>query len=211
VPFRDDLIERTIEQLGQMLTRLLVQQVDPAELEAFVQQTYQKHTGINGQLLRQLSSTDILQTLNTTGHLDKEKSYLLAALLEAESAIAERQNQEGFDLKLKALDLYLEAAMANVGIEDVQARIHKLVKELEAFVLPEASEWRLFYYEVKQKQFAQAENRLFDLQERLGVDAVKLKALRFYELLQQVSDDDLEKGGLSREEAEEGASDFESS
>ena len=208
MPFRDDLIERTIEQLGQMLARLLVQQVNPAEIEAFVAQTYQKYTGINGQLLKQLSSTDILQTLNTTGQLDKEKSYLLAALLEAESVIAEQQNQEGFDLKLKALDLYLEAALTNVGIDEVHQRVRKLNNELEDFILPEITEWRIFDYQVKQQQFAKAENRLFDLLERLGAEAVKYKALEFYKFLDTLRDDDLEKGGLSRGEVEEGKRTF---
>ncbi len=210
MPFRDDLIERTIEQLSQILSRMILHQASPVELEGFVQSTYQKHTGIDGTLLRKLSSQDILQTLNTTGQLDKEKSYLLAALLEADSIIAEGQNQEGFDLKLKALDLFLEATLANVGIDDIHQRIQNLVVSLEAFILPETTEWRLFDYQVKQQQFAQAENKLFDLKERLGLEAVRSKALEFYEGLKKYSDADLEEGGLSREEVEMGINDFES-
>ena len=93
MPFRDDLIERTIEQLSQILSRMLLHQTSYAELKTFVQETYQKYTGIDGNLLRQLSSQDILNTLSTTGQVDKEKAYLIAALLEAESVIAEQDKE----------------------------------------------------------------------------------------------------------------------
>jgi hypothetical protein len=198
MPFCDDLIERTIEQLSQILSRMLLHQVSPVELETFVQTTYQKYTGIDGTLLRQLSSQDILNTLNTTGQLDKDKAYLIAALLEAESSVT----SDNVDLKLKALDLYLEAALDNAGMDDIHQHIEKIIHELNDFILPEATEWRLFNYEVLKQHFARAENRLFDLKRRLGDEAVKPKVLEFYTLLQNTSDEDLEKGGLTREEVE---------
>jgi hypothetical protein len=205
MPFRDDLIERTIEQLSQILSRMILHQVSPIELETFVQDTYQKYTGIDGKLLRRLSSQDILNTLSTTGQLDKEKAYLLAALLEAESVL----EPNTLDLKLKALDLYLEAALANTGIDDIHQRIEKVSTSLSDFILPEETEWRRFRYEMQQQRFAKAENRLFDLKDRLGVEAIKPKALEFYSLLQNTSDEDLGKGGLSRAEAESILEDFE--
>ncbi len=205
MPFRDDLIERTIEQLSQILSRMLLHQTSYAELESFVQQAYQKYTGIDGNILRQLSSQDILNTLSTTGQVDKEKAYLIAALLEAESVISE-QDQES--LKLKALDLYLEVALADSGIEDTPQRIQKLAKELEGFILPKVTEFRLMDYDLKQGYYAQVEDRLFDLRGRLGIEAVKAKGLESYSYLSKLSHDELEKGGLSQEEVQSGMKDF---
>jgi hypothetical protein len=208
VPFRDDLIERTIEQLSQILSRMILHQTSYAELETFVQQTYQKHTGIDGNLLKQLSSQDILSTLKTTGQMDKEKGYLIAALLEAESVMAQ-QDQEG--LRLKALDLYLEAALADAGIEDLHQRIDRLRADLATFVLPEASEWRLFRYVVKREEFDKAETKLFEILEQFGATKIlNDEGHMFYKSLLHLSDDDLERGGLPRVETEEGYTDFKS-
>lgn len=205
MPFRDDLIERTIHQLSQILSGMLFHQTGPSELESFLQQTYQKHTGTNGNLLKQLSSQDIISTLKTTGQMDKEKGYLMAALLEAESLLVEDQAP----LKLKALDLYLEAALADAGMEDLDQRIEHLGAALETFVLPEVSQWRLFRYALKQKAFDKAETRLFDILEQFGItETLSDEGHVFYQALFHLSDGDLTRGGLPRAETEEGYAEF---
>ncbi|MGL4608565.1 MAG: hypothetical protein ACRCYY_02605 [Trueperaceae bacterium] len=163
MPFRDDLIERTLEQLNATLQKILQTPSDIDKAEAVLAEAYQKHIGTDGQLLKRLSSQEILSTLQTTNTLDKEKSYLIAALLEAEAWVHETIGQDSSEAQLKALDLYLEAALKNVGADDVDARVKRLAKALEDFVLPEATEWRLFHYEVKEAQFDKAETRLFEL------------------------------------------------
>ncbi len=209
MPFRDDLIERTLEQLNATLQKILQTPSDIYKAEALLEEAYRKHIGTDGQLLKQLSSQELLSTMQTTGILDKEKSYLIAALLDAEAWVQETVGQDSSKAQLKALDLYLEAALANVGADDIHERIARLTKPLEVFVLPEATEWRLFHYEVKREEFDKAETRLFEL---LGTSTdtqkVTTQGQAFYKHLLNLKDDVLEKGGLPRAEVEEGYATF---
>ncbi len=205
MPFRDDLIERTLEQLNASLQKILQTPSDIYQAEAVLEEAYRKHIGTDGQLLKQLSSQELLSTMQTTGVLDKEKSYLIAALLDAEAWVHEKVGQDSSEAKLKALDLYLEAALANVGADDIHERVARLTKTLQDFVLPEATEWRLFHYEIKREQFDRAETRLFELLESSGAtEKVLAQGHAFYNHLLSLSDDVLEKGKLPRDEVEEG-------
>jgi hypothetical protein len=205
MPFRDDLIERTLEQLNTTLQKILQAPSDIYKAEAVLEEAYQKHIGTDGKLLRQLSSQQLLSTMQTTGVLDKEKSYLIAALLDADAWVHETVGQDRSEAKLKALDLYLEAALVNVGADDIHERITKLTETLQNFVLPEATEWRLFHYEVKRQQFDKAETRLFELLEQAGItEKVISQGKAFYNHLLQLSDEVLEQGGLPRAEVQEG-------
>jgi hypothetical protein len=211
VPFRDDLIERTLEQLNATLQKILQTPSDVYKAEALLQEAYQKHIGTDGSLLKQLSSTEILSTIQTTGILDKEKSYLIAALLDAEAWVHEKVGQDSSEAQLKALDLYLEAALANVGADDIHERIARMTTALGAFVLTEATEWRLFHYEVKREQFAKAETKLFELLEAArDREKVLAQGHAFYKHLLNLSNAVLEKGNLPRAEAVEGYADFKS-
>jgi hypothetical protein len=211
VPFRDDLIERTLEQLNATLQKILLTPSDVYKAETVLQEAYQKHIGADGRLLKQLSSTEILSTIQTTGILDKEKSYLIAALLDAEAWVNGRVGKDSSETQLKALDLYLEAALANVGADDIHERIARVTTALEAFILPEATEWRLFHYEVKREQFAKAETRLFEiLVSTTDLEKVTAQGHAFYRHLLGIGDDVLEQGGLPRAEVKEGYADFKS-
>jgi hypothetical protein len=205
VPFRDDFIERTLEQLNATLQKILQTPSDVYKAEAVLQEAYQKHIGTDGRLLKQLSSHEILRTMQTTGNLDKEKSYLIAALLDAEAWVHEKIGQDSSDTQLKALDLYLEAALANVGADDIHERITKIMASLEAFVLPEATQWRLVHYEVKREKFDKAETRLFEIVEATNdTQKVRARGHDFYKHLLGLTDDTLEKSNLPRSEVEEG-------
>jgi hypothetical protein len=209
VPFRDDLIERTLEQLNTTLQKILQTPSDIYKAEAVLEEAYHKHIGTDGKLLKQLSSQELLSTMQTTGVLDKEKSYLIAALLDAEAWVQEKAGQDSSETRLKALDLYLEAALANVGADDIHERIQRLTETLEDFVLPEATEWRLFHYEVKQEKFDRAETRLFDLLEVSNDrEKVRTQGHTFYKQLLGLRDEVLEKGSLPRREVEEGYATF---
>jgi hypothetical protein len=209
MPFRDDLIERTLEQLNATLQKILQTPSDIYKAEAILEEAYQKHIGTDGHLLRNLSSQELLSTMQTTGILDKEKSYLIAALLDAEALVQETVGRDSSEVKLKALDLYLEAALANVGADDIHERVGRLTMTLEDFVLPEATQWRLFHYEVKRERFDKAETRLFEMLEAsYDTEKVSVQGNAFYKHLLSLKDDVLEKGNLPRAEVAEGFAAF---
>jgi Family of unknown function (DUF6483) len=210
VPLRDDLIEKTSQQLSGVLKSLELQDnPDTDQARTMLQAAYQQFTGTDGTLLRQLSSTDILRTLSVSGKPDPERGYVIAILFEVEARLEQLSGRVSSDLEIKALDLYLEAALGNIGAEDIQERLETTKRKLEAFVLPEISEWRLFHYEVKREHFARAETKLFELLGQLGsTEKVKAEGKAFYQMLLQMSDDALELGNLPRDEVEEGYATF---
>lgn len=206
VPLRDDLIQKTSQQLAAVLYSLEVEEnPDTRQARLMLHAAYQQFTGTDGALLRHLSSADILKTLSVSGKPDPERGYVIAILFEVEARLEHLSGQSTSDLEIKALDLYLEAALGNIGADDIHERIATTGERLESFVLPEASEWRLFHYEMKCERFDRAETKLFELLERLGLTkTVNDEGHRFYKMLLQLSDDVLGRGGLPPEEVAEG-------
>jgi hypothetical protein len=210
VPLRDDLIQKTSQQLAGVLHSLeLEENPDTSQARTLLQAAYQQFTGTDGALLRQLSSSDILKTLSVSGKPDPERGYVIAILFEVEARLEHLSGDSTSDLEIKALDLYLEAALGNIGAEDIHERIATTRGRLETFVLPEISEWRLFHYEVKRERFDEAETKLFELLEQFGSSKIANdEGHKFYKILLHLSDDVLEGGGLPREEVEEGYAAF---
>ena len=106
--------------------------------------------------------------------------------------------------------MYLEAYLAAPQScpEDAPVKIAFLASKLSGFLVPEAAQRKLFvYYEIR-GDYAQAENMIFHLAEGGAADAPAMGAA-FYERLQAQSDEELERGGLPREEMEEGFEAFE--
>lgn len=112
--------------------------------------------------------------------------------------------------RLKALDLYLEAARAGLDEDDLEQRIAGLRAALAEVALPEPSHWRAFQYAAETGRFAEAEDLLFEGVERFGAGAeVTTRGRAFYRDLEAAADEALAAGGLPRDEVAEGRSAFE--
>jgi hypothetical protein len=205
VPLKDDLIQRTIEQLDDTLreaVRLGAGAYEAAILE--IDAMYKRHLGGTRQLVHSLASEQLLEILSSAGPLDHEKTYLIASLLRAEAELIETQ-QLAARLRCKALDLFLEAEVAGLSLEGGTARIGELQSALAGRDLPAATLWRLFDFQKLQERYAGAEDVLFELLERFGSTADLIQRGRaFYQELLGLSDEVLEAGGLPRDEVEEG-------
>ena len=213
MPLKDDLIQQTLKQLAATL-QALSGPSDPQGLEqaeTSLQEAYRQHTGSEPALFRQLPSDQLLGVLSSAGILDREKAYLMATLFETEVALLKKVGEGSpVTLQLKALDLYLEAALAELDVDDLNDKIARLSAELSGFVLPEATEWRLFEFAVMQGDYAEAEDRLFRLLETLGLTPeVAQRGQRFYGRLRALPEEKLAAGGLPLAEVEEGRATFE--
>lgn len=213
MPLKDDFIQRTLEQLAEVVRALagLQQPEDVTEAERFIEGIYRQHTGSEAALLRRLSSEQLLQVLSSAGVLDREKAFLLAGLNEAEAALIEAKGEAGASAaQVKAFDLYLEAALAELDVSELHDHVRRLRLSLDAYVLPEATEWRWFSYLAQQGHYAQAEDQLFELLARLGPTAeVAARGRRFYQGLEHQPDAKLSAGNLPRGEVREGRAAFE--
>ena len=213
MPLKDDLIQRTLEQLTDVVRALagLTTTQDISVAEAALQEAYREHTGADATLFRQLPSDQLLTVLSSAGVLDREKSFLIATLFEVEAGLAKAKGENApVTLQLKAFDLYLESALAELDFDTLDERIANMRAELADFVLPEATQWRVFDYDVLRGHYADAEDGLFGLLETFGPsDYLNQHGRGFYRSLQARTDAELSAGGLPRAEVEEGLTNFE--
>ena len=212
MPLKDDLILRSLEQLAEVVRALAGNVSTQAieEAEATLANAYHQHTGSEARLFRQLPSEQLLSVLSSAGALDKEKAYLIGSMFSVDARLEQvKGNDAPVNLQLKALDLHLAAANAELDVEDNDEQIERLLGKLSVYVLPDATQWRLFDYAVISKNYADAEDKLFGLLERLGTtQAVQERGEAFYAHLRKMNDATLEAGGLPRDEVEEGSSAF---
>lgn len=223
MPIRDELIQRTIQQIAAMLARLVTdrtaQAITAPEFEAAEQELdslYLANLGTSRALIHRLGTEDLLDVMRSAGSVHAERAYVLGALLSTEAAIVAAYAGEGsasaYAMRESALDILLEAGAAQLGEPDLQERVDQLVQHVPQEQWPVERFERLVRYEAERGEFAEAETALFTWLERAGSAEERLQAADaangFYALLEQVEDEDLAKGGFSRDEIGEGRADF---
>lgn len=211
MPLKDDFIARALEQLAEAVRALtaLQSEQNAENLRAVLEEAYREHTGSKASLFHTLPSEQILHILKSAGTLDREKAFLMAKLFQAEAALAKLRGDAQDRYQLKALDLSLEAALADLDMAELDDTISELEAALTAYNLPELTEWRRFDYAAYKGNYAHAEDLLFGLAERFPSELTKDKGRSFYQTLRQLTDDKLVAGNLSRAEVEEGLRAFE--
>lgn len=245
MPMRDELIQRAIQQLAITFARLLSRQgnigsVEARSLRSEMEALYPAFLGTSASLLRRLSTEDILGVLRTAGYVDGERAYLLGALFEAEAELVLAENPPGSDtdlsaeessddeaaayaeatsLRLRALDLILEAGIEELGEEDIPQRVERLRSAVAAQPRPATSWERLHSYLAASGSHAQAEDALFSWSTAVaatdptaGDSALRYLAevgSSFYRALDDLDDATLAAGGLPRDEVAEGKQAFE--
>jgi hypothetical protein len=224
MPIRDDFILRMLDSVAEVMARVLTGSggAGLAEAERELADAYMQLTGSGRALVARLSSEQLLAILGAPMRFNRERGYVLARLLEADAGLTEAE--AGGDAspsgaaaegaadtrRLKALDLYLEAAKAGLDEEDLEARIGGLVAALSGLALPESSYWRVFEHAAGGGRFAEAEDLLFDALARFGAGAdVAERGRAFYRDLEALPDEALEAGALPRDEVVEGRAAFE--
>jgi hypothetical protein len=211
MPIRDDLVLRTIEALAQALARL-VRHPDPgvvSEARTLLDDAYRVHLGTTGEVVRQLSSEQLVAVISSIGRVDDGRAYLAAALLEVDAATPGEEPDREAALRVRALDLYLEAGVAGNDEPELPERVRRLRASLLEHVLPEATYGRLLRYWLHAGQFAVAEDLLFEWLEEHGPTVVLLaSAERLYDDLEALTDDELIAGDLPRDEVFEGRATF---
>jgi hypothetical protein len=223
VPIRDELIERTIQQIAEMLARLVTDRTAQAisapeftEAGQELDSLYLANLGTTRSLIHRLGTEDLLDVMRSAGSVHAERAYVLGALLSTEAAIlaayAGADSAEAYAMRSSALDILLEAGAANLGEPDLQERVDQLVEHVPQSEWPTVRFERLLRYEAERGEFAEAETALFTWLERAASSEERLQvadsANDYYALLEALEDDDLEKGGFSRGEIGEGRADF---
>lgn len=213
MPLKDDLLQRSIEQIARSLAWLAgrVRDAEAAEeVRGQLEDAYRDHLGVAGDTLRRLSTDQVLDVLSSAGSLDGDRAFVVAALLELDAEVPDPDESRGAALRMRALELYAEAGAVRVGRVDLPERVQRLRAALRDYQLSSGAYARLLRYLEADGRLAEAEDLLFEWLEDAGATRVVVAEGRaFYERLLARDDAALEAGRLPRAEVREGIAAFE--
>lgn len=213
--FQRDYILRMIEQLSQVMARLLLLKSLEERQEALLllEEFYGKLRLPPARLLLRMSDSELLSLISTNGQPDLDKAVGLGMLLKEEGRVHESMEEygESGERFRKALYLFLSAEHlgANMPGADCRDLIDETRELLRPYSIPEHTLLLLLDYYTGAGQYALAEDVLFELLEQDVSLAGREAGERFYRMLQEVPDESLEEGRLPRDEVEQGRSDME--
>jgi hypothetical protein len=149
----------------------------------------------------------------TTTFEEREKAMMTSRLLREAAAIhaARGEARESYASTVQALDLMLAIHLngRDVAVPEYAPTVDALHAELSDYVLPNATAEMLVHYYEQTGAYARAENVLFDLLDT-NEDPQRIAdtGAAFFTRLMDLSDSELEAGGLSRDEVQAGLEDL---
>ncbi len=213
--FQRDYILRMIEQLSQVMARLLLLKSMEERQEALLllEEFYGKLRLPPARLLLRMSDSELLSLISTNGQPDLDKAVGLGLLLKEEGRVHESMEQYGESGERFRKALYLFLSAERLGANMPEANCRDLIEEtrelLRPYSIPEHTLLLLLEYYTDAGQYALAEDVLFELLEQEVSPAGREAGERFYHMLQEVPDESLEEGRLPRDEVEQGRADME--
>ena len=215
MPLKDDLLQRTVEQIARTLAWLSGRVRDAeavGEVRGQLEDAYREHLGVAGATIRRLSTDQLLEVLSAAGSLDGDRAFVVAALFELDAEVPDHDEPQRAAQRMRALELYAEAGAVRVGQVDLPERVRRLRTALRDYQLPSAAFARLMRYLEADGRLAEAEDLLFEWLEDAGATRfVVAEGRAFYERLLARDDAELEAGQLPRAEVREGIAAFEAS
>jgi len=207
-----DYILRLAERFGRALAILfhLRQRNQHEEALINIDELFLQSVGLTTHFINSASEEMLLKMISPLGTLNLEKCLWIAVLLKEEGDIYAEMGKpdEGYYRHIKALFFFLEAALHEKQSKDlnVPASIEDILQKLEEFELPIHLKSKLFRYFEMMGSYSKAEDMLFEIVESDEPAAQQLltPGKEFYQRLLKKNDADLQMGGLSRQEVEEG-------
>ncbi|MCZ8519643.1 MULTISPECIES: DUF6483 family protein [Paenibacillus] len=216
--YQRDYILRMLEQAGTMVGRVmeLARNRRLQEAMELLQQAMKELLGLGSKLVGALSVKDLVALLSKDGELDSAKVLALGELLNAQVGLQKEGGDEAAAKRtaLKSLELLLTGREYDARGEfrsEYDMRIEEALHQTGRNGLHlEALSKIVGYYEDAGK-YAWAEDALFyrleigETEDRQSELKNTLEeGIRMYERWVNLEDNELEAGGLSKEEAEEG-------
>ncbi|MDQ6645572.1 MAG: DUF6483 family protein [Chloroflexota bacterium] len=211
-----DYILRMAERFGRMLAIILHLRQSNKHEEALISidDIYLQTTGFTASFVNSASEEMLLQMIAPLGVLNVQKCMWIALLLKEEGDIyVEMGNEdESYYRYLKSLHFFLAAAKQDDEVKDIDinSAIEYDLAALEAYEVPQKTKLALFNYFGAIGNYGRAEDMLFEAIETeeavegpVEVGIIE-QGRAFYKELESKSEADLEAGGMSRREVEEG-------
>ncbi|MCC6791359.1 MAG: hypothetical protein IT336_06735 [Thermomicrobiales bacterium] len=208
---QQDYILRMIQQLSGFVAGMLLLRRSGKPVEAIqqIEDAYGRFTGLSATLVHAISEDDLIQLLRARGGVDPDRCWALAELMREEGLAYEEMGNEAESVPrfLKSLRLYLEVldtieempGVLNVeGLEDMAERVAD-------YELNPPTRRKLVDYLTDTGRLDRAENIvLWSAESEHATRETYANAAEFYERLTRMTDADLERGNLSRDEVIQG-------
>lgn len=212
MPVRSDYLLRIIQQLTQVFARLVGLRRAGRHDEALelIDESARAHFGLGTRIALALATVDLVALLKDKHGSTLRSGVLLAELLEHEGDVRADQGavETARPIYARALSLVLAASETPEVVEDdlVDAsrmvdQLHRRLGDLVVDATELAAAARLHE---RAGAFALAENVHYALAARGDATGATAAARDFYERLRVLDDAALERGGLPRDEVEEG-------
>ncbi|WP_172196967.1 DUF6483 family protein [Saccharibacillus qingshengii] len=209
---RKDYLMRMIEEMSEAVGSMLGLRREQKNEQALdkLDGLLKRHFRMSEQMLRSLPAEELIRLFRQRDGVDAESLQLVARMLQENGEIRDNMGEEqaAAAVRIKALHVYLYAALNGGSRElvDYPLRIEELAAQLERYRLPAAEERLLMLYEEQEGRYASAEDAMYRmLNASPDGDADALEEGRmFYARLSALGDQQLQAGGLSRGELEEG-------
>jgi len=204
-----DYLLRMIEQFGVFVAALRGSR--EAQLwEVFdqdLEEGYGRFAGVSPSLVHAIAEDDLVTMLRARGGIDLDRWWGLAELLREEGLALEARGRPSSGAFLKSLRVYLEVLDEAEELPR-QLRVNDLEDVIERvgdLDLTPTSRGLLITYLVSLRRFDRAENLVLMSIDQAPEDALRrAQAEELYADLARYPDEELEAGGLSREEVELG-------
>lgn len=202
-----DYIMRMIDLLSKVVARVLFlrKSLEFPKAAAELAAAARNLLGLDPQLIRLMSDTQLIDLLSADDSLSASKCYVLGMLLkeEAELLLVQEKHDEAAALLTKAVSLLLSAFLRERTpvVPSHQASLDEAIGALGNVRPATSLGLKLLEYFEHTGRYDKAENVLFEL---LDADPRNIQhGLLFYERLLTKTNDDLILGNLPRAEIEE--------
>lgn len=205
------LIEITMRALSKV--SLLVEEKKYLDAIDTVTEAGKMITGLDFKMLEFVSDIELMNMIKSKDGLYKGKFLVLGELLarEGELHLLDNNPDKSYHSYLKSLSFYIDGFDENESIifEDYIPKIDNVIEALSEYDLPLHLKGKMIrFYELTQR-YSKADDIIFDAVKNKDSELYK-PAFDFYTRLLEKTDEEIEKGNLTREEAEESFSEIKS-
>ncbi len=211
--FRKDYLMGMIEDMTSMIAKAFGLKEQKKYTEALweLDDLMRKNFRLNSELVNRMPTNEIIEMFRVGSTVEVDQLQGLARMLRAESDIyeASEKPEDAVVRRIKALHLFLYSAVngADRSLLNYPEHVDELLDQLEEYVLPAAVEKLMVEYEEQEGYYDNAADALQRLNELDATEGMATGAA-FYGRLHLKTDEQLEAGGITRADVEEGRSRF---
>ncbi|MCR2803450.1 DUF6483 family protein [Paenibacillus soyae] len=206
--FQRDYFMRMISQMTEAIGQVmgLRKQMKQEEALLVLEELLDKHFRLSGKLIRSLTDEDLMKVMTTNGIVDTDHLQAIAIILKQEALLHGELGRETecFGLYNRSLRLFLRLSLmkAEPTLVEPNEQIEELLELVREYELPVPTKRLLMEWHEAEGKYDQVENVMFELVKERALPAQD--AAGVYARLLAKSDEELEAGGLPREEIRQG-------